>query len=161
MIRGVGGPWQKLFIGKPPDVRMSSPSRASPAPQQAAFRSWGETQIGRMLDCHGIRYFHEHPLAVIDRGRPRIWYPDFQLPGYGVVLEYCGRVHDPSYAEGMVHKKLVYEENGISALLYTPDLFRGDWPGRILSGVEKVLTDRVACFRDTGRRCKNQDRLTS
>ena len=136
---------------------MTSQSRASPNPQPVAFRSWGEAQIGRMLDCHGIRYFHEHPLAVIDRGRPRIWYPDFQLPGYGIIIEYFGRVHDASYALGMIRKQTVYQENGVSALTYTPEIFRSNWPDRILGDIEDVLAARVKTFRET--RLRNQVRL--
>lgn len=131
---------------------MTSKSHALPAPQQAAFRSWGETQIARMLDRHGIHYFHEHPLAVIDRGKTRIWYPDFQLPDYGVVLEYFGRVGDPAYAASVAHKREVYKENGLSALMYTPDIFRGDWPGIILGDIAQVLTDRLRAFRSVSAR---------
>ncbi|OQZ06785.1 MAG: hypothetical protein B6D36_03210 [Planctomycetes bacterium UTPLA1] len=102
-----------------------------------------------MLDCHGIRYFHEHPLAVVDRGRPRIWYPDFQLPGYGLVIQYFGRVHDPSYAEGMIRKQAVYQENGVTALMYRPDIFCGHWPDRILGDIEDVLAERMRTFHET------------
>ena len=136
---------------------MTSQSPASLAPQSTAFRSWGEAQIGRMLDCHGIRYLHEHPLAVIDRGRPRIWYPDFQLPGYGIIMEYFGRVHDPSYAEGMIRKKRVYQENGVSALTYTPDIFHGNWPDRILGDIQGVLADRIKTFQEI--KTKNRARM--
>ena len=135
---------------------MTSQPPASPNAQSVAFRSWGEAQIGRMLDCHGIRYFHEHPLAVIDRGRPRIWYPDFVLPGYGIIIEYFGRVHDASYAQGMIRKQAVYQENGVSALTYTPDIFRGNWPDRILGDIEDVLAGRMKMFRETRIRHDSQ-----
>jgi hypothetical protein len=51
------------------------------------FKSKGEYQIARFLERNQIRYQYEHPLAVVDRGRVRIWYPDFQLPEYGLILE--------------------------------------------------------------------------
>jgi hypothetical protein len=50
-------------------------------PYQAAtlsrerFRSWGETQIARCLNRYGIRYLYEHPLAVVDEGKTKIWHP--------------------------------------------------------------------------------------
>ena len=116
-------------------------------PSPRRFRSWGETQIGRLLDRHGIAYLYEHPLAIVDRGKTRIWYPDFQLCGYGMLIEYFGRPHDPSYAAGMVRKRTTYEANGLTALLITPDQFRGNWPARVLGRIEKVLTGRVQAFR--------------
>ncbi len=74
------------------------------------FRSWGEAQIGRMLDRYGIPYLYEHPLAIVDdQGKTGIWHPDFQLRGYGILLEYCGRLHDSAYTDGMARKRDVYE----------------------------------------------------
>lgn len=54
------------------------------------FKSEGERQIARLLERCGIDYRYEYPLAVIERGKVRILYPDFLLPEYGVVLEYAG-----------------------------------------------------------------------
>lgn len=108
------------------------------------FRSWGETQIARMLDRHSITYLYEHPVAVIDDGKTRIWYPDFQLHGQGILIEYCGRYRDPHYAEGMARKRAVYAGNGLTALMYTPELFRGDWSRRVLDQIERVHADRLA-----------------
>ncbi len=111
------------------------------------FRSWGETQIARCLERFRIPYLYEHPLAVIDRGKTRIWYPDFQLRGYGVLIEYCGRDGDADYTAGMARKQAVYEDNGLTALMLTPDDLRGNWPGRILGRIEGVLADRVRAFQ--------------
>jgi len=111
------------------------------------FRSWGETQIARMLDRYSIPYLYEHPLAVLDEGKTKIWYPDYQLCGYGVLIEYCGLPERPDYAAGMARKSAVYRENGLTALMITPDQLRGDWPGRILGEIEGILNERVAAFR--------------
>ncbi len=32
----------------------------------------------------------EMPLAIVDRGKTKIWYPDFRLPEYGMIIEYFG-----------------------------------------------------------------------
>lgn len=143
--------WWALAIG------MLFPEIDSRPREIRNFRSWGESQIGRMLDRHGIPFQHEHPLAVVEVGRTRIWYPDFQLPGYGIIIEYFGRVHDPSYAEGMTRKQAVYQENGVSALTYTPDIFRGNWPDRILGDIEGVLSGRMKTFQEI--KTKNRARM--
>jgi len=44
------------------------------------FKSRGEVQIARFLDRNKLTYRYEHPLAVLDKGKTRIWYPDFLLP---------------------------------------------------------------------------------
>ena len=105
-----------------------------------------------MLDRYGIPHLYEHPVAVVDDGKTRIWYPDFQLGGYGILVEYCGKPDDPAYSEGMTRKQAVYAANGLTALMFTPDLFQGDWPTRMLDQIEGVLSDRLGSFRE----CRNQ-----
>ena len=116
------------------------------------FKSWGETQIAALLDRNEIEYFYEHPLAIIDEGRPRIWYPDFQLVQYGLLIEYFGRNDDPDYAEGMRKKQAVYQANGLDALLLTRESLRGDWPKKILDSIELLLMERVLSFRHLTQR---------
>ena len=100
-----------------------------------------------MLNRYRIPYLYEYPLAVVDHGNTRIWYPDFQLRGLGILIEYFGRPDDPAYAKGMVRKEAVYRANGISAITITPDQFRGDWPTKILGRIESVLQDRLVTTR--------------
>ncbi len=115
------------------------------------FRSKGEVQIARLLERNGIRYLYEQPVAVVEDGKTRIWYPDFLLPDFGVLIEYCGRADDPDYAAGMVRKQGVYSQNGLAALFVLSEDLRGDWPNRILSQIESELAHRVHDFRDSVR----------
>ena len=112
-----------------------------------SLRSWGETQLSRLLKRSGIEYFYEQPLAVLDDGKVRIWYPDFQLPRYGIVIEYFGMTGDHAYAERMKKKQAVYEANSLAVLLLTADVFRGNWPQRVLSQIEEILVKRLEEFR--------------
>jgi hypothetical protein len=48
------------------------------------YRSKPELQIARLLEQNSIAYKYEHPMAVVDRGKTKIWYPDFYLPEYGM-----------------------------------------------------------------------------
>ena len=78
--------------------------------------SWGEKQIARMFDGFGIGYFYEHPLAVVDRGKVRVWYPDFWLPNYGVAVEYFGVENSRAYSDCVDHKKEVYRDTGVECI---------------------------------------------
>ena len=100
-----------------------------------------------MLNRYEITYFYEHPLAVVDEGKTRIWYPDFQLRGLGILIEYFGMPDAPSYCSGLARKEAVYAANGISAITITPDQFRGEWPTKILGRIESILKDRVLTTR--------------
>jgi hypothetical protein len=110
------------------------------------FKSRGEEQIARLLDRNGINYSYEYPLAVIDNGMTRLWYPDFQLSGYGMIVEYFGVNGRQSYDEQARHKMNVYSKNGIEGLFLTEASFKGDWPGRIMGQIEGILKDRLDKF---------------
>jgi hypothetical protein len=115
--------------------------------ERERFKSEGETQVARLLDRFGISYLYEHPLAVVDRGKVRIWYPDFQLVGYGILIEYCGRTGDPAYTAGVRRKQAVYQANGLTGIMLTPEALRGDWPGKILGRIEETLAERLYRFQ--------------
>jgi len=114
--------------------------------KSADYKSKAEVQIARLLDREGIAYQYEHPLAVIDRGRIRVWYPDFRLPEYGMILEYFGLNGDLGYRQRTEHKLQVYRANGVEGVFLRPESFRGDWPGRVLEQIEDVLRRRYDGF---------------
>jgi hypothetical protein len=105
-------------------------------------KSEGENQIERLLRRCGLVYRYEYPLAVVERGKTRIWYPDFFLPEYGVVIEYAG-LNGDEYEAGLRYKRSVYEKLGIPAIFVFPDSFRGYWPGRLLAEIEEIEEGRV------------------
>jgi hypothetical protein len=117
-----------------------------------AYKSKAEIQIARLLDRERIAFQYEYPLAVIDRGQLRIWYPDFRLWQYGMILEYFGMNGNPAYRQRAEHKMQVYRENGIEGVFLTEESFRGDWPGRVLGQIEGILQGRLERFYGSGRR---------
>ena len=114
---------------------------------EPGFKSQGEIQIARLLDRQGIRYMYEHPLAVVDRGKARIWYPDFQLPEYGIVMEYFGVTGKGSYDDQVKHKMEVYGQMGLEGVFLKEPCFKGDWPGRVLDQIEGILQNRLKRFQ--------------
>jgi len=106
-------------------------------PNEPPYRSRGEAQVGRMLDLYGIPFFYENPLILHDRGRYRIWHPDFTLPSYGnLVVEYAGMPDRPDYMAGIRHKEAAYLRNDIPALfVYPQDLTGAVWPQTVTARV--------------------------
>ena len=121
-------------------------NRASSPTVAQSFKSRGEVQIARFLDRNRIAYQYEYPLAVRDRGHTRIWYPDFQLPEYGLIIEYFGVNGQRSYDEQARHKMQVYKQAGIEGIFLTEAVFQGDWPGRVLGQIEASLRGRLERF---------------
>lgn len=110
------------------------------------YKSRAEVQIARLLEKSGINYKYEYPLAVIDKGKTRIWYPDFYLPEYGMIIEYFGVNGDSQYDERKKHKMDVYKEAGIEGLFLTEKSLEGDWPTKIMAGIEDILKNRLDKF---------------
>lgn len=113
----------------------------------AHYRSKGETQIARLLDRHRIPYKYEQPLAVVDNGKTKIWYPDFHLPQYGMIIAYFGLNGDPGYRAQAEHKVQVYQSMGIEGLFLSEDSFRGNWPSGIMGQIEDILAGRLSNSR--------------
>jgi len=110
------------------------------------LKSKGEVQIARLLERNGIAYQYEYPLALIDHGKTRIWYPDYRLPEYGMIIEYFGVNGDSGYDERTRHKMEVYKQNGIEGLFLNESSLKGDWPGRIMGKIEDIIKDRLDRF---------------
>jgi hypothetical protein len=102
------------------------------------YRSRGEAQVGRLLDRYGIPFFYEQPLLVLDRGRYRVWHPDFSLPHHdGLIVEYAGMPDVPAYMAGVRHKERAYDYNGVPALfLYPTDLTGPRWPEKVIERIK-------------------------
>ena len=112
-------------------------------PLEPPYRSRGEAKVGRLLDQYGISFFYEQPLMVFDRGKHRIWRPDFTLPSYGgLIVEYAGMPDVPDYAAGIRHKHEAYCRNQIRAAFFYPHDLRGpDWPQRALERINTTARE--------------------
>lgn len=135
-------------------------------PDEPPYRSRGEAQVGRLLDRYGISFFYEMPTVIYDRGRLRIWHPDFTLPTYGnLIVEYSGMPDRPTYMDGVRHKQKAYRASGMPALfLYPADLQGGSWPLQLAKRIEyagiRSLSYRrgyrgIACDRQSHRHLRS------
>jgi hypothetical protein len=123
-----------------------------PTRHRPVYKSKAEIQIARLLDREGITFQYEHPLAVVDRGQTKIWYPDFSLCDYGMIMEYFGMNGDGAYRKRAEHKLQVYRENRIEGVFLTEESFRGDGPTRVLGQIEAILQGRLDRFYGCRRR---------
>ena len=120
---------------------------------QDHYRSRKERDIAGMLRRYSLNCRHEYPLAVLDRGQLRLWYPDFLLPDQGAIIEYCGVQGSEAYNGGRLHKEEVLRQLGLPALFLEPSDLHGYWPEGILKWLEEVQVRRLDDIR-TARKLK-------
>jgi len=112
-----------------------------------AFKSEGEGQIAHFLEGNSIRYEYEPGVLVNAEGdRPRIWYPDFYLPEFGVYIEYYGMVGEPDYDRGVKVKESVYSRNSMDVIPVYPWMLSKNWKGYIMNKIERSIAERHRAF---------------
>lgn len=78
------------------------------------YKSTGEYEIAKFLSSLEIEFEYEFPIAITDEDKTKIWYPDFYLKEYQVVVEYFGMYnHNENYKDMADHKKNVFKNCGI------------------------------------------------
>lgn len=107
------------------------------------YKSQGERRIAGFLEDHNIAFQYEYPLAIKDREQVRIWYPDFRLPEYGMIIEYFGMNGNNTYDEQMYHKIQTYKQAGIEGIYLLESSFLGDWQDQILGRIEQSLEEKL------------------
>jgi len=115
------------------------------------YKSKGERRIADFLKSKDIRFEYEYPLAIRDRGQTRIWYPDFRLPTYGMILEYFGVNGDAAYKERMAHKIRTYQAEGIEGIYLSESSFSRDWQRHILERIELSAAGRLRQIRSVNQ----------
>ena len=109
-------------------------------PNEPPYKSRGEAQVGRLLDRYGIPFCYEQPTIVYDRGRQRVWRPDFTLSTYnGLIVEYAGMMDVLDYAGGIRYKQRAYSANKMAAVFVYPlDLTGPAWSQRVHDRIEQA-----------------------
>lgn len=115
--------------------------------RSSIYKSKGEERIADYLEERNIKFQYEYPLAIKDRGQVRIWYPDFRLPEYNVIVEYFGMNGNAAYNEGIAHKIKTYQEAGIEGIYLLESSFSGDWKENIPARIEQSLEGKLKRIR--------------
>ena len=110
----------------------------------SSFKSRGEREIAEFLSQQNIAYQYEYPLAVIDQDKTKIWYPDFRLPEYNMIIEYFGMMGNSGYDEQMRHKLKAYKEAGIDGIYLNELTLKGPWHELIIDRIEQNLEEKLS-----------------
>ena len=107
------------------------------------YKSKGERKIAYFLDRNEIGYHYEPAVLVhAEKGKPRIWYPDFYLNEFKTYLEYFGMAGDRHYDQGIKAKQSAYKKSGLDVISVYSWMFKENWQGYIMKELERNTLNR-------------------
>jgi len=114
------------------------------------YKSKGEEAIAEVLNKYNIDFVYEHPLLIKetkdnDTEKLRIWYPDFWLPKYSIVIEYFG-MNNLEYNKGKKAKLEAYKKLDIDCISVTSNAIQGKLKDYLLIKIKTLINDKVRHF---------------
>jgi hypothetical protein len=114
---------------------------------QNTYKSKGEKVIANILTKYEFNFKYEFPICVIDDNKTKIWYPDFYLPDFGIIIEFFGLYNsNDEYKKNAIHKKEVFAELGIK-LIPVYKIFKSI-ENYIIQEIDLVLRNKEKLFFD-------------
>ncbi len=118
--------------------------------------SFGEKAVAEVLEKYNIQFEYEHPLLIKeqkegDTEKLRIWYPDFWLPKYSIVIEFFGMEKDANYDKGKKAKLEAYKRLDIDYVSVYPSTVKGDLKSYLLIKIKTLINDKVRHFESRNK----------
>jgi len=119
--------------------------------------SKGELAIMEVLDKYNVDYKFDHPMLIEeekenDKLRTRIWYPDFWLPKYSIIIEFFGMMDKPNYKKGKEEKLKAYKKLDIDCISVYPKTVQGDLKSYLLINIKKLINEKVRHFENRNKK---------
>lgn len=105
------------------------------------LKSEGEKEIAEFLKKRKIKFTYEKPILIQDHAEEKeklkIWYPDFYLDDFNIVIEYFGMIIKRDYIAAMKKKQAVYHGNKIDFISIYPEDLKNQ------EQFQKMLWDKI------------------
>jgi DNA helicase-4 len=120
------------------------------------MKSKGEIAIANVLKKYNIEYEYEHPMLIKEKKKNdaeklRIWYPDFWLPQYNIIIEYFGMMSNSTYKKGKEDKIKAYKSLNIDCIPVYPATIKKDLKAYLLIKIKQTLNAKVRHFENKGK----------
>lgn len=95
-----------------------------------------EKAVAEFLAANGMWWNYEQPVFVRDeKGRPRVWSPDFYVPRLGIYVEVVGN-NEANYS----YREEIYRLNHIPIIFIYPN--QDGWHSYLLNQIAAIHEDR-------------------
>ncbi len=86
------------------------------------------------IDAIGLRCAFESAVYILDdKGRPRVWTPDFYIPDLGIYIEVVGDNENPNYS----WRKAIYTKNHVP-IIFIASYQSQDWQAEIVAEINNI-----------------------
>jgi hypothetical protein len=97
-----------------------------------------EEQVSDYLTRLGLKWVYQSPVFLYDdRGRPRVWTPDFYLPELSIYIEVCG-----SERFNYAYRKRMYSKNGFLVVFIHFYKEKGRWKSYLVKRIREIEEQR-------------------
>ncbi|WP_407523001.1 hypothetical protein PDL71_16300 [Lacibacter sp. MH-610] len=97
-----------------------------------------EREMALYLNSIGLWWEYESAVYILDdKGRPRVWTPDFYLPSLGMYVEVVGDGENPNYSWRME----IYAQNKIPIIFIAP-YQNYDWRNELINDIKDIHQQR-------------------
>jgi hypothetical protein len=120
------------------------------------MKSKGEEAITEILKKYNIDFVYEYPLLIKetkenDTEKLRIWYPDFWLPRYSIIIEYFGMIDNPAYKIGKEAKIRAYKQLDLDYISVYPHTLQKDLKSYLLINIKRLINEKVRHFENRNK----------
>jgi len=117
------------------------------------YKSKGEEVIAQLLKQYNIDFVYEHPLLIKERKendgeKLRIWYPDFWLPKYSIIIEYFGMEGNEGYDKMKKAKWEAYKRLDLDCIPVYPKTLDKNLKSYLLINIKKCINEKVRHFEN-------------
>ena len=117
------------------------------------YKSRGEEAIAEVLTQEHIGFKYEYPILALetregDGDKLRVWYPDFWLPKYSIIIEYFGMVGVSDYDKGMQRKKDTYKQLELDLISVYPETIKKNLKAYLLINIDNFLRGKLKHFNN-------------
>ena len=117
------------------------------------YKSKGEKIIAEILTKYNIDFIYEYPMLIKetkngDTEKLRIWYPDFWLPKYSIIIEFFGMKNNKNYDNETKKKKEIYKKLDMDLIPVYPKTIKRDLKSYLLVKMKTLINDKVRHFEN-------------
>jgi hypothetical protein len=100
--------------------------------------SKAEFMASQFLKQLNLYWLYEQAVYLLDdKGRPRVWTPDFYIPDLGLYIEIVGDGENPQYS----WREMIYRNNHIPIIFVAPYQIE-DWQGYLVDRINQMHRNR-------------------